>query len=118
ECVGRMAVVRFFFQAEDGIRDWSVTGVQTCALPIYRGLHSAARTGGTLARAPLGATAAQRYGAPYWVVHRGDLQQALVDAVSQEDPKSVVKGKRGGGGGGGGAVKEQEVEVRRRRKGR
>src|SRR5437016_10603066 len=27
----------FFFQAEDGIRDWSVTGVQTCALPIWRG---------------------------------------------------------------------------------
>src|SRR5258706_11876170 len=27
----------FFFQAEDGIRDWSVTGVQTCALPIYKG---------------------------------------------------------------------------------
>src|SRR5438093_11004131 len=26
----------FFFQAEDGIRDWSVTGVQTCALPIWR----------------------------------------------------------------------------------
>src|SRR5258706_10001827 len=26
--------VDFFFQAEDGIRDWSVTGVQTCALPI------------------------------------------------------------------------------------
>src|SRR3712207_6852807 len=25
----------FFFQAEDGIRDISVTGVQTCALPIY-----------------------------------------------------------------------------------
>src|SRR5437016_11964293 len=24
----------FFFQADDGIRDWSVTGVQTCALPI------------------------------------------------------------------------------------
>src|SRR5215213_2314031 len=24
----------FFFQAEDGIRGWSVTGVQTCALPI------------------------------------------------------------------------------------
>src|SRR5437016_6696139 len=24
----------FFFQAEDGIRDWSVNGVQTCALPI------------------------------------------------------------------------------------
>src|SRR5690348_17486624 len=25
----------FFFQAEDGIRDGRVTGVQTCALPIY-----------------------------------------------------------------------------------
>ena len=25
----------FFFQAEDGIRDRLVTGVQTCALPIY-----------------------------------------------------------------------------------
>src|ERR1017187_4086132 len=28
-------LVSFFFQAEDGIRDTSVTGVQTCALPIY-----------------------------------------------------------------------------------
>src|SRR5689334_24489404 len=27
----------FFFQAEDGIRDGTVTGVQTCALPIYFG---------------------------------------------------------------------------------
>src|SRR5260370_6697113 len=27
----------FFFQAEDGIRDSSVTGVQTCALPILVG---------------------------------------------------------------------------------
>src|SRR5437879_13344931 len=31
----------FFFQAEDGIRDTSVTGVQTCALPIY--LHKRPR---------------------------------------------------------------------------
>src|SRR2546429_4508439 len=28
-------VVFFFFQAEDGIRDVAVTGVQTCALPIF-----------------------------------------------------------------------------------
>src|SRR5256885_13040871 len=27
----------FFFQAEDGIRDYKVTGVQTCALPIFTG---------------------------------------------------------------------------------
>src|SRR5215213_2137698 len=30
----------FFFQAEDGIRDWSVTGVQTCALPIFGSLYA------------------------------------------------------------------------------
>src|SRR5256885_16841921 len=29
-------MVFFFFQAEDGIRDYKVTGVQTCALPIWR----------------------------------------------------------------------------------
>src|SRR5256885_7122226 len=28
----------FFFQAEDGIRDYKVTGVQTCALPIWTGV--------------------------------------------------------------------------------
>src|SRR5215467_14674536 len=27
--------IYFFFQAEDGIRDYKVTGVQTCALPIF-----------------------------------------------------------------------------------
>src|SRR5256885_3609947 len=40
-CCGSVTIVRrrllqyvFFFQAEDGIRDYKVTGVQTCALPI------------------------------------------------------------------------------------
>src|SRR5256885_10838156 len=32
----RWYVYFFFFQAEDGIRDYKVTGVQTCALPISR----------------------------------------------------------------------------------
>src|SRR3712207_7383480 len=32
----------FFFQAEDGIRDIGVTGVQTCALPIWRAMSSVA----------------------------------------------------------------------------
>src|SRR2546429_2525438 len=36
----------FFFQAEDGIRDVAVTGVQTCALPIYG--HIVFYTGRTL----------------------------------------------------------------------
>src|SRR5207247_7653610 len=42
----------FFCQAEDGIRDPLVTGVQTCALPIYcdvngHGTHVAGTIGGT-----------------------------------------------------------------------
>src|SRR3989475_3774395 len=32
----RRVIIFFFFQAEDGIRDLTVTGVQTCALPISR----------------------------------------------------------------------------------
>src|SRR5437764_10205558 len=45
--VGRLATAwdcsscLFFFQAEDGIRDTSVTGVQTCALPISFSAHPA-----------------------------------------------------------------------------
>src|SRR5258707_6259880 len=34
--VGRVISFFFFFQAEDGIRDIGVTGVQTCALPISK----------------------------------------------------------------------------------
>src|SRR6266496_6046731 len=34
-CVGPVICFFFFFQAEDGIRDLYVTGVQTCALPIF-----------------------------------------------------------------------------------
>src|SRR5437773_12361902 len=39
-CAERQYIHRqpsFFFQAEDGIRDRDVTGVQTCALPIFTG---------------------------------------------------------------------------------
>src|ERR1039457_5106615 len=55
----------FFFQAEDGIRDYKVTGVQTCALPIcvdggavYPAAMGAAGAG--LAGGPGGAWAARR----------------------------------------------------------
>src|SRR6266516_3647063 len=41
------SLIFFFFQAEDGIRDRTVTGVQTCALPIYR-LAQDIRRGGVL----------------------------------------------------------------------
>src|SRR6267154_5821314 len=48
----------FFFQAEDGIRDGRVTGVQTCALPI-----SAGRSGSAAAtRSPCG----RAWSCPCW----------------------------------------------------
>src|SRR3989454_12602406 len=40
----------FFFQAEDGIRDYKVTGVQTCALPISPKQSIASRFAGLLER--------------------------------------------------------------------
>src|SRR5256886_15284731 len=45
----RYSVVFFFFQAEDGIRDLTVTGVQTCALPISRQRFLATLPGAILA---------------------------------------------------------------------
>src|SRR5437016_13230596 len=50
----------FFFQAEDGIRDWSVTGVQTCALPISRPWRDSARSRGGRTRSPGSAAARSR----------------------------------------------------------
>src|SRR2546422_5592417 len=38
-----MGHLNFFFQAEDGIRDVAVTGVQTCALPISKRQMAAAQ---------------------------------------------------------------------------
>src|SRR6266481_2513387 len=45
----------FFFQAEDGIRDGTVTGVQTCALPISPPVSTTAAIG--LMRKPRGCNA-------------------------------------------------------------
>src|SRR5215510_15672385 len=45
----------FFFQAEDGIRDGHVTGVQTCALPIWDGGRAdVLRTAGSNLRVAVG----------------------------------------------------------------
>jgi salicylate hydroxylase len=43
-----------------------------------------APTGRPLATAELGGAAARRHGAPYWVIHRGDLQAQLLEAVRSE----------------------------------
>src|SRR5687768_17339037 len=47
-CRSLIIVVFFFFQAEDGIRDVAVTGVQTCALPISQIAGSRPISAGTL----------------------------------------------------------------------
>src|SRR5256885_12194827 len=81
--------VRFcFFQAEDGIRDYKVTGVQTCALPIYR-LDSLARN--RLAEVPK-----QFHDILRKTVHvlvssqseRGDLIRSRCAAQPEIDPRS------------------------------
>jgi len=43
----------------------------------------AAKSGREILRMPLGAPATRRYGAPYWLIHRGDLQAALAAAAAQ-----------------------------------
>src|SRR5438876_11887601 len=51
----------FFFQAEDGIRDGRVTGVQTCALPIWRSAR-AARSARSAARSETSSACTTPYG--------------------------------------------------------
>jgi salicylate hydroxylase len=40
-------------------------------------------SGRDIVRVPLGLTAAQRYGAPYWVIHRADLQAVLAITIAE-----------------------------------
>src|SRR2546426_6064260 len=81
----------FFFQAEDGIRDYKVTGVQTCALPISLRAPAAgsrARAPRLQGREPPGAAAP---GA-------GRLAPHLV-VLAAPDAGRLPRGRRGGGGG-------------------
>src|SRR5256885_16509480 len=72
----------FFFQAEDGIRDYKVTGVQTCALPIsLRGAAAPARAGRRVSPDASGAPARAAARVP----GRG---------ADEGDRKSVAEGKR------------------------
>lgn len=53
-----------------------VTAIEPQAIRVMSG-----GSGREIVRIPLGAAAERRYGAPYWTVHRGDLQLALADAA-------------------------------------
>jgi salicylate hydroxylase len=50
--------------------------------------------GRDIAMIPLGATAQARYGAPYWVIHRADLQRALLEAVMAEPRIALTLGAK------------------------
>src|SRR3712207_7440983 len=95
-CHRGKAVCFFFFQAEDGIRDIGVTGVQTCALPISVG-------GSAITRHPwvIAVAACDTRGRPMPMsnlgsaVGRGGLMAPgeAITSLSAEDRKSVVQGK-------------------------
>jgi salicylate hydroxylase len=53
-----------------------------------------ASSGRVLARAPLGDAATKRYGAPFWVIHRGDLHTVLREAVETAPLISLQLGVR------------------------
>ena len=54
----------------------------------------AGSSGREIVRIPLGDRAERRYGAPYWSIHRGDLQSALVHAVQNEMDVTLKLGIR------------------------
>jgi salicylate hydroxylase len=53
-----------------------------------------ARTGRVLARLPLGRSTEEHHGAPYWIIHRGDLQNALREAVGDNPDIALRLGTR------------------------
>src|SRR5207244_9603253 len=106
----------FFLQAEDGIRDDLVTGVQTCALPILQqAAHDAARpTRAAVAglrrgppAAPRRAPRAERMRHTSWP-GRG----MTVSRASRKDRKRVGEGKGGGRGGQDNCIAEEEEGAR------
>src|SRR5690606_39374942 len=73
----------FFFQAEDGIRDFHVTGVQTCALPILGPEPRADRDGQRGRRVQ--AAAQQDDRPPFTLLPIGHLFQHSSPAVRSEE---------------------------------
>src|SRR2546422_1937071 len=94
---GRMLCIArafFFFQAEDGIRDVAVTGVQTCALPIF-----SKRTGTCIPRpqtAPwkhLPAASASLHQLPVWppaLAPRRSLRRSLQSEIGRASCRERV----------------------------
>src|SRR2546427_5243655 len=74
-CIHHIFFYFFFFQAEDGIRDLTVTGVQTCALPIWtRSCVSAAASAQSSATRPTSANIRSRCASSRSEEHTSELQ--------------------------------------------
>src|SRR5262249_59061397 len=93
-----VSFVFFFFQAEDGIRDWSVTGVQTCALPISSAASAAPFTASSeRAAAPgRGPAMASTAPAPEQIGRASCRERVEMSAVAVSLKKKQVKGDRAG----------------------
>jgi len=61
--------------------------VQPSAIRLRSG-----RSGREIATMPLDAATLERYGAPYWVIHRADLHKALIEAVAGEPQIALMLG--------------------------
>src|SRR5256885_14153318 len=84
----------FFFQAEDGIRDYKVTGVQTCALPILPGAAPRGRAPDR-ARARIG-RGESRAGADVWVWRRRDRRAGRRAWAGPAPKRARARQPRGG----------------------
>src|SRR6266850_6332851 len=91
----------FFFQAEDGIRDYKVTGVQTCALPISPGPAPPAPG----RREPPAAGARSGAGGGRVLVGRRSalldgprLHRVLADAAARRELEGRARAEAGDGG--------------------
>src|SRR5256885_3889620 len=95
-----LAAACFFLQAEDGIRDYKVTGVQTCALPILE-----LGCGGRISRAGLAAAAlgwsCSSCGAGQLLARPGE-GLGHVGVLAAAVDKGLIGDRRGGAGDAGG----------------
>src|SRR5690606_39546710 len=94
----------FFFQAEDGIRDFHVTGVQTCALPIFRPRDVGADVPAADGAAGPQQRAGNRGAAGTAPVHPGASARAVLAPREYSRGGAAAIAPRGGAGRGRGAA--------------